>query len=49
MLAQDLLQERQIVFEKLSRLGVHCLDVAREGVSVALINRYLHIKERGLL
>lgn len=49
VLAQDLLQERQIVFEKLSRLGVHCLDVPREGVSVALINRYLHIKERGLL
>lgn len=49
VLAQDLLQERQIVFEKLSRLGVHCLDVPSKAVSVALINRYLHIKERGLL
>ena len=49
VLAQDFLQERQVVFEKLSRLGVHCLDVTSGGVSTALINRYLHIKERGLL
>ncbi|HWE73918.1 MAG TPA: DUF58 domain-containing protein [Stellaceae bacterium] len=49
VLAHDFLQERQIVFEKLSRLGVHCLDVSSGGVSTALINRYLHIKERGLL
>jgi uncharacterized protein (DUF58 family) len=49
VLAQDFLQERQIVLEKLSRLGVHCLDVSSGGVSTALINRYLHIKERGLL
>ncbi len=31
------------------RLGVHCLDVPSRGLSVALINRYLLIKQRGLI
>jgi hypothetical protein len=37
------------VLERLERLGVHCLDVPSRGLSVALINRYLLIKERGLI
>jgi uncharacterized protein (DUF58 family) len=49
VIAQDLLRERSIVFERLERLGVHCLDVPSGTLPVRLINRYLAIKERGLL
>ena len=49
VIAHDFLRERSIVFERLERLGVHCLDVASRGLSVALINRYLLIKQRGLI
>ncbi len=49
VIAQDFLRERSIVFERLERLGIHCLDVPSRGLPVALINRYLLIKQRGLL
>jgi len=49
VIAHDFLRERSIVFERLERLGVHCLDVPSRGLSVALINRYLLIKQRGLI
>ncbi len=49
VIAHDLLRERSIVFERLERLGVHCFDVPSRGLSVALVNRYLMVKERGLL
>jgi uncharacterized protein (DUF58 family) len=49
VIAHDFLRERSIVFERLERLGVHCLDVPSSGLPVALINRYLLIKRRGLI
>jgi len=49
VIADDLLRDRSVVFERLERLGVHCLDVPSHGLSVGLINRYLRIKQRGLL
>jgi len=49
VIAQDFLRDRSIVFERLQRLGIHCLDVPSGGLSVALINRYLLIKQRGLI
>jgi uncharacterized protein (DUF58 family) len=49
VIAHDFLRERSIVFERLERLGVHCLDVPSSGLPVALINRYLLIKQRGLI
>ena len=49
VIAHDFLRERSIVFERLERLGVHCLDVPSRGLSTALINRYLQIKQRGLI
>jgi uncharacterized protein (DUF58 family) len=49
VIAHDFLRERGIVFERLQRLGVHCLDVPSRGLSTALINRYLLIKQRGLI
>jgi uncharacterized protein (DUF58 family) len=49
VLASDFLHERSIVLEKLERLGVHCIDVPASQLSTALLNRYLLIKQRGLL
>jgi uncharacterized protein (DUF58 family) len=49
VIAHDLLRDRSIVFERLERLGVHCLDVPSRRLSVGLINRYLMIKQRGLI
>lgn len=49
VIARDFLRERSIVFERLERLGVHCLDVPSGSLPVALINRYLLIKQRGLI
>jgi uncharacterized protein (DUF58 family) len=49
VIAQDFLRDRSIVFERMQRLGIHCLDVPSRGLSVALINRYLLIKQRGLI
>jgi uncharacterized protein (DUF58 family) len=49
VVAHDMLRDRGIVFEKLERLGIHCLDVSSAGLSAALINRYLRIKQRGLI
>jgi len=49
VIAQDFLRERSIVLERLTRMGVHCLDVPSSGLSIGLINRYLQIKQRGLI
>ena len=49
VIADDFLRERSIVLERIARLGVHCLDVPAMGISSALLNRYLMIKQRGLL
>lgn len=49
VIAHDFLRDRSIVFQRLERLGVHCLDVPSNSLPVALINRYLLIKQRGLI
>jgi uncharacterized protein (DUF58 family) len=49
VIARDLVQERRTVLTRLERLGVHCLDVPKTAVPVALINRYVLIKQRALL
>lgn len=49
VIADDFLRERAVVLERIARLGVHCLDVPAHQISAALINRYLLIKQRGLL
>ncbi|MDR1922135.1 MAG: DUF58 domain-containing protein [Candidatus Adiutrix sp.] len=49
VIADGFLRERSIVLERAARLGVHCLDVSAQGLSAALLNRYLLIKQRGLL
>jgi uncharacterized protein (DUF58 family) len=49
VVAHDFLRDRGIVLERLARLGIHCLDVSPGALSANLINRYLLIKERGLI
>ena len=49
VIAQDFLQERAVVFERLNRMGVACLDVTVGGLSVSLLNRYMAIKKQGLI
>ena len=49
VIAHDFLRDRMTVFERLARLGVHCLDVPSRSMPIGLINRYLMIKQRGLL
>lgn len=49
VIAQDFLHDRSIVLERLARIGVQCLDVPSGNLPVGLINRYLHIKQRGLI
>jgi uncharacterized protein (DUF58 family) len=49
VVAHDFARERAIVMQRIARLGVHCVDVPVGGLSVALLNRYLEIKQRGLL
>lgn len=49
VVADDFMRDRSIVLERAARLGVHCLDVPARRMSSALLNRYLLIKQRGLL
>ncbi|HLH89832.1 MAG TPA: DUF58 domain-containing protein [Xanthobacteraceae bacterium] len=49
VIAHGFLRERLTVFERLQRIGIHCLDVPSRSLPVGLINRYLMIKQRGLL
>jgi uncharacterized protein (DUF58 family) len=49
VLAADFRRERAIVLEKLERLGIQCLDLPPAELPVALLNRYLMVKQRGLL
>jgi len=49
VVAHDMIRDRTIVLERLERMGIHCLDVSTKGLSAGLINRYLQIKQRGLI
>jgi uncharacterized protein (DUF58 family) len=47
--AIEMLDERKIVLESLTRRGVHTLDVPADRLSMDVINRYLELKGRLLL
>jgi len=49
LVARDFQRERAIVLERLQRMGVHCLEAPARALSVGLVNRYLMIKNRGLI
>lgn len=48
-IAQQLLEERQLLLERLQRQGVRSLDTPASELSAQVINRYLEIKARALL
>jgi len=47
--AGDFVRERAVVMQRLTRLGVHCLDVRHEAVNTEMISRYLMITRRELI
>jgi uncharacterized protein (DUF58 family) len=47
--AEELKESRQRAFERLQRGGVECLDVEAGRLSPAVVERYLELKERGLI
>lgn len=47
--AQQMLQERAEVLERLTRLGVLCLDTTPDALTPALVSRYIDIKSRELI
>jgi uncharacterized protein (DUF58 family) len=49
VIAQDIQRDRSVVFERLERMGLHCLDASTANVTVGLVVRYLMIKQRGLI
>ena len=49
VIAEDFIRERRVVFERLRRLGVECLDAPAERIGVDLVNRYLTIKRKELI
>lgn len=46
VVAQGLLHDRQVVIEKLRRMGIMCVDAVPEMVSARLIDKYLSAKRR---
>jgi len=49
VVADELRRERLVVFEKLRRLGVQCLEAPHNRIGTDLINRYLAIKQREMI
>ncbi len=49
VIADDFLRDRRVVLERISRSGVHVLETTAGNVTPDLVNRYLLIKQRGLL
>ena len=49
VVADELRRERLVVFEKLRRLGVQCLEAPTNRIGTDLINRYLAIKQREMI
>ena len=49
VVAHEMTRERDVVFERLRRLGVLCLDAPHQRVGPDLVNRYLLIKRRELI
>lgn len=47
--AAQMLRERATVIERLTRLGVLCLDTTPEALTPALVSRYIDIKSRELI
>jgi uncharacterized protein (DUF58 family) len=48
-MAEQLLAERQLTLDRLRRQGVQTLDVPADELSLAVIQRYLSLKERRMI
>ncbi|MFT7580924.1 MAG: hypothetical protein ACI9MR_002598 [Myxococcota bacterium] len=49
IVAESLLQERELVVTQLRRSGIFCIDAPPERIGVQLVNRYLEIKRREMI
>ncbi|MDR2386815.1 MAG: DUF58 domain-containing protein, partial [Deltaproteobacteria bacterium] len=49
VIADSFIRDRAIVLERVTRLGVQAIDAPPKALSSAILNRYLAIKQRGLL
>lgn len=49
VVADGLVTDRELVLQRLRRLGVHCLDTRPDRISTELLNRYLQVKRRELV
>jgi len=49
VIADDFARERRVVFERLRRLGVQCLEAPSERMGTELVDRYIAIKNRELI
>ena len=49
VIADTLLQEREVVFRKLQRMGVQIVETTPEKFGSELVSRYLDIKRRELI
>ena len=47
--ATQIKRERELVLDRLRRLGVHCLDTDPESLTPDLVSRYMDIKMQGLI
>ncbi len=48
-MAEIVLNERQVVLDTLNQAGVQTIDVAADKLTVAVINKYLELKGRGMI
>lgn len=49
VIAHDMTRERAIVFERLTRMGIHVVDVPAGQIATRVVNAYFEIKKRNLL
>ena len=49
VIADDFQRERSAVLGRMERAGVHCLETTVRDLSSSLLNRYIMIKQKGLL
>jgi uncharacterized protein (DUF58 family) len=49
VMAEDFQRSRSIVLQRAARQGIHSIDAPPGALSTAILNRYLTIKQRGLL
>ncbi len=47
--AEQLIDERQVILDTLNRAGALALDVEADKLSIAVINKYLELKSRSVL